>query len=254
MGWLDAITDLADIAKDIVTLPVEIGKAAIETCNDIQEAVTQDIQNKLTGNPDKEIRTSYDIRGEADQIISKVQNEYVGAKNQLNSEWTKLVKKSNIVTGEREKVYSLVGQAIYSIQTDTLPPSSEIAGYYPSEPSIDTLSFDIGTYFGTGGTGMRMEAAEEYLEEAKEYRVEVKEAISKLNVLKRAAIAMCSAYDEELEMLELIRNSYTVRSEAVLIQSADIMHEIAGSCLEEVNTHTYEKYSDLVKRLKELWG
>lgn len=254
MGWLDAITDLADIAKDIVTLPVEIGKAAIETCNDIQEAVTQDIQNKLTGNPDKEIRTSYDIRGEADQIISKVQNEYVGAKNQLNSEWTKLVKKSNIVTGEREKVYSLVGQAIYSIQTDTLPPSSEIAGYYPSEPSIDTLSFDIGTYFGTGGTGMRMEAAEEYLEEAKEYRVEVKEAISKLNVLKRAAIAMCSAYDEELEMLELIRNSYTVRSEAVLIQSADIMHEIAASCLEEVNTHTYEKYSDLVKRLKELWG
>ena len=37
MGLFDILADFADIGKDIIMLPVEIGKAAVECATDINE-------------------------------------------------------------------------------------------------------------------------------------------------------------------------------------------------------------------------
>ena len=46
MGWF---FDLADIVKDIVMLPFEIGKATVEFGADIAETVAQDVPHKVSG-------------------------------------------------------------------------------------------------------------------------------------------------------------------------------------------------------------
>lgn len=83
MGLFDILADFADIGKDIIMLPVEIGKAAVECATDINETIAQDVKNKVNGSPDKTIRTSFDIRNEADQIINSVNESFYKAKDRL---------------------------------------------------------------------------------------------------------------------------------------------------------------------------
>ena len=114
MGWF---FDLADIAKDIVMLPFEIGKAIVEGGADIAEATAQGIKNAASGEPEKEIRTSYDVKEDADKRIEESNLKYYGAKNDLDSAWGDMHRREERVVEKRTKVYQLLGEKIHSKKT-----------------------------------------------------------------------------------------------------------------------------------------
>ena len=151
MGFFDTLVVLLDIGKDIVMLPAEIGKAAIECGNDITEVVAQDVKNKVSGESHKEIRTSYDIRDEAEKLIQSSQNEYIHAKDRLDSTWDSMIEESRILAQKRAAVYQLMGKAIHSAYLPNLPAPNERSIHYPTIPSLDSLQFDLGTYVHGGG-------------------------------------------------------------------------------------------------------
>lgn len=111
MGLFDFIADMADIVKDIAMLPVEIGKATVELGQDLTEVVTQDISNKVSGTPNAPIRTSFDIRNEADEVIKSANDSFYTAKNKLTSEWSRTSKRAKQVAEKRNVVYQLLGRA-----------------------------------------------------------------------------------------------------------------------------------------------
>ena len=111
MGWF---FDLADIAKDIVMLPFEIGKAIVEGGADIAEATAQGIKNAASGEPEKDIRTSYDVKEDADKRIEESNRKYYGAKNDLDSAWGDMHRREERVVEKRTKVYQLLGEKIHS--------------------------------------------------------------------------------------------------------------------------------------------
>ena len=86
-GVFDNLEILADIAKDIVSLPFQIGKEITELGNDIVETIGQDVQHKLEGTADKPLRTSYDIKREAEQTVERSQKEYWNAQDRLVRTW-----------------------------------------------------------------------------------------------------------------------------------------------------------------------
>lgn len=253
MGIFDTLGELLDIGKDIVMLPVEIGKATVELGNDIAEAVSQDIKNKVTGEPQREIRTSYDVRDEAEKLIQSGQSEYFQAKDRLDSAWNRMNTKSKALAEKRITVYKLIGQSVHSVHLPKLLTPDDSAIHYPTIPTIDSLQFDFGTYSGLAGTKMRMDAAEEYLQSAKEFRVEVKRAVGQINRLKKNIRAVSQAHEEEQKMLDLIQLSYAKRSESTLIQSTELLREISALLLDEVTSRTTEIYQDYLEQLKRLW-
>lgn len=58
MGLFDTLGDLLDI-----------GKITVEFANKITEIVAQDVKNKMSVEPRKEICTSYNVRDETDKFI-----------------------------------------------------------------------------------------------------------------------------------------------------------------------------------------
>ena len=253
MGFFDTLGELLDIGKDIVMLPAEIGKAATECGSDIAEAVTQDVKNKVSGESYKEIRTSYDVRDEAEKIIKSGQNEYIRAKERLDSAWEGMISESKTRSQRRTDVYKRMGKAIHSVYIPKLPAPNESSIHYPTIPTLDSLRFDLGTYAGLVGAGVRMDVAEEYLQSAKEFRVEVKRTVSQINQLKKSVQAISQAHEEEHQMLVLIQRTYVKRAESTLIQSAEILREISILLLDEVTLQTTKKYQDYLEQLKRLW-
>lgn len=253
MSFFDIVDGLLDIGKDIAMLPVEIGKAATELGNDLTEMVVQDTKNKISGESQKEIRTSYDIRDEAEKIIQTSKDKYIRTKNSLDSVWDDINTESMALSKNRDAVYKLMGQAIQSICLPKLFSPSASSIHYPTIPTLDSLQFDLGTYLGVVGTSMRMDAAEEYLQSAKEFRTKVSFTISQINCLKKDMLAISQAHKEEQKMLELIQSTYAKQSESILIQSSGILREISSLLLDEVTSQTAKKYQNYLEQLKTLW-
>jgi hypothetical protein len=251
MGLFDILADFADIGKDIIMLPVEIGKAAVECATDINETIAQDVKNKVNGSPDKTIRTSFDIRNEADQIINSVNESFYKAKDRLRSSWNKTSKNAETVAKKREQVYQQLGLTISS--TLVKLPAQPVELIFPSDTPYVSASFDVGTFFGVFGTAARMEAAEEYLQQAKEYRADVRSLINDIDSLRRTVLNIADAQTEELEILNMIQAAYRMKSNEILTKSAKLLQEISVLCVQEIGANTDKKYNDLLRDLKSMW-
>lgn len=246
------IGELFDIAGDIVSLPFKIAGAAIECANDIGEAVEQDIRNKISGMPDEPTRTSYDVRNEADKIVDSARNDFCEARSELDTVWYNTSQEAIKVAEMRRNVYDLLGRATSTSLVEL--PSQQLRLLYPSNAPYVDVDFNIGTFVGAWGTNMRMEAAEDYLLKANEYRCEVGNLVNKVNSLRRTVLNISDAQEEELAMLGAIKNAYKVKTKNVLTESADLLRQIAELCVQEVGANTDSKYKELLYQLKRLWN
>lgn len=175
------LDDLLDIIGDIVTLPLEIGHLVVEGGNDIVETVAQDIQNRIEGNPEQEVRTSYTVRDEADKIISRSNRRYNEALERMHQDWNAMLQERQTVCAKREEVYRMVGKAISSRESTKLPSGRDLMPKTPPCPSIDSLGFNLGTYMGLPAAKMRMEIAEEYCQKAKEFQAEMNRCVAEIH-------------------------------------------------------------------------
>ncbi len=91
MGFLgDVFEAIGDLAEILVEGGVELHQIVRDTGNDIAEATVQQVKNTLNGEGDKGIRTSYDIRDEAKERISKINREYRDTKDDFHQTWEKI--------------------------------------------------------------------------------------------------------------------------------------------------------------------
>lgn len=246
-------SDLVDIAATIASVPFGVAKIIVEGGADIAETAAQGIKNAASGEPEKEIRTSYDVKEDADKRIEESNRKYYGAKNDLDSAWGDMHRREKRVVEKRTKVYQLLGEKIHSKKLPALPDYMGSPQSCPNAPAIDSMSFDFGTALGLAGTNMRMEAAEEYLEKAKDYQVAIKGCIEDIRQMKRTIRAVESAQKEELKLLDIIQKTYEKQTEASLLQCADALRELAKLGIREVTDETARKYAAVLKKLSEQW-
>lgn len=250
MGFLG---DLADIAATIASVPFGVAKIIVEGGADIAETVAQDVQHKVSGESYKEIRTSYDVKEDANKRIEESNRKYYGAKNDLDSAWGDMHRREERVVEKRTEVYQLLGKNIHSKKLPALPDYMGSPQSCPNTPAIDSLGFDFGTALGLAGTNMRMEAAEEYLEKAKDYQVAMKGCLEQVRQMKRTIRAVEGAQKEELKLLDIIQETYERQTEASLLQCADALRELAQLGIREVTDETARKYAAVLKKLNEQW-
>ena len=248
------LDDLVDIVGDIVTLPLEIAHLAVECGNDIAETVTQDIQNRVEGNPEQETRTSYTVRDEADEIVSRSNKRYNEALDRMNQDWNAMLQERQKVCAKREDVYRMIGKTISSGALVELPSGRELMPETPVCPSIDSLGFNIGTYMGLPAAKMRMEIAEEYYQQAKEFRAEMDRCIGEIRQIQYRVKSVRNAQEEEMKMLQIIQITYQKQSASVLKESNDLLYQIAELSLQSVSDQTAKRYQELVQTLKQLWS
>ncbi len=246
-------SDLVDIVATIASVPFGVAKIIVEGGADIAETAVQGIKNTASGEPEKEIRTSYDVKEDADKRIEESNRKYYGAKNDLDSAWYEMRQREEDVVKKRTGVYQLLGEKIHSKKLPALPDYMGSPQSCPNAPAIDSLGFDFGTALGLAGTNMRMEAAEEYLEKAKDYQVEIKGCVEVIRQMKRTISDVESAQKEELKLLDIIQKTYEKQTEASLLQCADALRELAQLGIREVTDETARKYAAVLKKLNEQW-
>lgn len=246
-------SDLVDIVATIASVPFGVAKIIVEGGADIAETAAQGVKNAASGEPEKEIRTSYDVKEDADKRVKESSQTYYKAKNDLDSDWYNMRQREELVGKKRTEIYQLLGTKIHFKKLPALPDYMGSLQSCPSTPAIDSLNFDFGTTLGLAGTNMRMEAAEEYLEKAKDYQVAIKGCIEDIRQMKRTVNSVEHAQEEELKLLDIIQKTYEKQTEASLIQCADALRELAQLGIREVTDETARKYTAVLKKLNEQW-
>lgn len=229
---------------DIIGLPFKIAGAAIELGADIAEGTA-------TGDS----RTSYTIRDEAEKIIKDSQNDLDEASRDLWDVWWETSKEAKNVAQTRSEVYGLVKLEIHDAHIAELPSISQMSSgnIYSSEPSIDSVSFNIGTAFGVLGIDERREAAEEYLRKANRYQAKIADRIVEYKQLERIVGNISNHQREELKMLDIIRRMYKEKSQSVLMETEDGLRKLAELCNQRLSEATDRSYGELLQKLKSLW-
>ncbi len=171
MGFWDSLEELADLAFNIATAPIQLAEIIWDSGNDIAEATVQGIKNTLNGEGDEDIRTSYDVKEEAEKRISTINGKHYDAVNDFDKLWKNMTAHMNYVNKRRERVYWMLGMALHNTSLVPLPTASSLLVQRPSPPSIDSFSFGLGSFLGS--TSLRMEAAKEYELKSKEYEAKV---------------------------------------------------------------------------------
>ncbi len=252
--FLDDLAILADIVGDIVSLPVKVVQWSAELGNDITETVAQDIQNRIEGNPEQEARTSYTVRDEAEEIVSKSNTRYHEALGGMHRDWNAMLQERQKVGEKREEVYRMIGKTLSSGALVELPSGRELEPEAPTGPTMDSLGFNLGTYMGLPAAKMRMEIAEEYYQKAKEFRAEMDRCVGEIHQIQYRVKSVQNAQEEEMQMLQIIQRTYQKRSSSVLKESNDLLYQIAELSLQSVSDQTAKRYQGLVQTLKQLWS
>lgn len=251
--FLDDLAILADIVGDIVSLPVKVVQWSAELGNDITETVAQDIQNRIEENPEQEARTSYTVRDEAEEIVSKSNTRYHEALGGMHRDWNAMLQERQKVGEKREEVYRMIGKTLSSGALVKLPSGREIEPETPACPTMDSLGFNLGTYMGLPAAKMRMEIAEEYCQKAKEFQAEMNRCVAEIHRIQHLVKSVQNAQDEEMKMLQIIQSTYQNRSATVLKESNALLYQIAELCLKEVSDQTALRYQELLQSLERLW-
>lgn len=243
MGLFDIFDAIVDIGGDIVSLPFKIAGAAIELGSDIGETTA-------TGDS----RTSYSIRDEAEKIIKESQNDLDEASRDLWNLWWDVSDKAKNVAQTRSEVYGLVKLEIHDVSITELPSMSQASsGNIYAAPSLDDFSFNFGTALGVLGIGERREAAEEYLRKANRYQAKVADRIVEYKQLEQAVRNISNCQEEELKMLNIIRQTYKTKSQSVLAETEDGLRKLAELCNQHLSEATDRSYGELLQKLKSLW-
>lgn len=252
MGLFDTLGEIFDIAVDIVTLPVKIAGAAVETATDISEHVVTDVHNKVTGKGEQDIETSYDVRDKADKMVEEINKKYWSAQEALNTAYSALKESIKATAALRSRVYVLLGRRNGG-ELRPLPDETDLMLQRPSLQGIDSLQFNLGTTLGNAGIKLRMEAAQEYLSNAKDYKNDVAEKIASINQLRRRVISLKNALKEEVELLTVIEQGCALASRECVGETIGLLQEVSKSCLSEVDENTEAHYRILLSQIRALW-
>lgn len=206
MGLFDIFEGAFEIVKATGELAVGLGQVAVESTAELGEIITDGVKGKV----DQNYKTSFEIKDEARRIESNAEHKFSVKKEEVGNKLKYIQNKENELYTKRNHVLSLL--KLSNNNSNSLSPffditvKNNLSGAY-----FDRQKFDFYSYILNGPlfTGMRKECANDYLENAKDFKVEVDSKIAQMNIALSKLKDLEFQFEEEYSLLGSLESLYS---------------------------------------------
>lgn len=241
---------LREITKDSDSLPAQAFKIFDEAEQEFHEIMTDGfVEMAIKGN--KDYKTSFEIRNEADRRVSEALKKYKdkccdfnGFLESYNDKVNKLYeKKVELAKRLNKKVSALPNAKKYSLEI-----SSPSYSYTPSTSAFvyKLLGNDFDDVKG------RKDSANEYLEDAKDYEVEVSQKIAEINRMKAILDSVIVKLDEEDKLINALNDSLNSNRDIEYQSALEELHTLISEYVLDEKGKANKQYSDALSKLKSI--
>jgi hypothetical protein len=242
---------MREIAKNSDTLAGELIRTVDDAKEELKELCTEGfVEMVIKGN--KNYKTSFEIKDEADEKVGKAAQRYYERCYQFNKYLEALNTKINNLYKQKVELAKRINQTVSrmpnmpQISSDIDSPS-----YSYRESTISKLcSYSgIGNYFDIKG---RKERANEYLEEAKDFEVEILRKIAEINSVEAFLDTVKVNLDEEEVLLNALKDSMEMKREIAYDKVAEQLHILISEYILDSNGQKNAKYLEAISYLRKI--
>lgn len=212
-------------------------------CDIAEYATIGFVEEVVKGNG--EYKTSYEKRNEADAIYAASESRLNNASKSLNRTLEALNEKIRLINDRKRVLLS------------GMKDISEMACGLPTDCYMSSVS---DPFYGLGGQRdiisacIRVSLADDYLEDAHDYRTECNEKIARINNFKARLSAVETVLDEESRLLDILERSYEIRRFAKGAEIAEKLRQLLIRYICNTDGELDSGYIQSVNSLKELCG
>ena len=243
------------IAKEVIknsdTSAGELLRIIDDGKEEIKEVCTDGFNEMvIKGNTD--YKTSFEIKEEADEKIAKSKTEFEKIYNYFNIYIEELNNRINTLYEKKIELAKMINKTVMYMPNMPQITLENVTPEYNYKPSTVTIIKKIYGIDDMSDIRGRKQSAEEYLEDAKDYEVEVAKKIAEIYRVKLILDSInINLSEEEILILEL---------NLALIENKDLQYdEIAGQLyiliseyILDVNGEKNQAYMEAIKQLKKL--
>lgn len=228
----------------------------ITTVDDAREEAKElatDGFREMVINKNSGYKTSFEKREEAEKIISKENSRYFHVKNRVNAEVKAL--NQHIISNYsiKQRLSSVIKMKIN--QPDEV---KTLGGWNVSMPeitfdySLSILHTIFGSNFEDNSDQMRKRAFDEYLEDAKDYKVQIESKIAELNKISSKINYLETILDEEEQLLKSLDSSISMKRDSQYRVIFDAIHTLLSVYIADQTGNPNSEYVKTLDSLKHL--
>ena len=207
------------------------------------------VEMVFKGNED--YQTSFEKREKADRIIQQERSKYNRACEQVNQEIAAL--NAHIEESQRRKRKLLQG-----IRSKLFVQSTGISGIFQNNFSAPEMQFQgfldmaFDSLLGKTSADARKESADAYLEDARDYRVQVSRKIAELHSVSAKIACVETVLTEERTLLDGLEKSLAVNRSLEYAQIARKLQVLVSTYIIEQTGNPNSVYQKTLDELKTL--
>lgn len=239
MGFFD---ELCELGKEFTTIITEGAAEFGEIMTDgFYEMVIKDNNN---------YKTSYEIRDEAEQVASKANRRYSSKQIEIKSAFNKVEQEWERIKALRIEVIHKVQYKLNSKGYEVSVNNVRLRNRYTPEISNRWL-FDFTSKVPIPfGKSIRREMAKEYLEDARDYKVEIDKAIADYDRCLTLLTSVSYKMQQEDELLRNLLDMLERCSSRYYGQILSILISVLKVDVLDKNGHINNKYEEYIYQLR----
>lgn len=237
--------------KESDTLLGEFYRTVDDAKDEFHELCTDGfVEMVIKGNSD--YKTSFEIKEEADEKIGEVRRKYQERCYDFNKYLDKMNDRINGMYKKKIEIAKQLNQTVSSMPN--MPKISEFMdspsySYKPSTISMLCKYSGMGRISDIKG---RKESANEYLEDAKDFEVEVSGKIAEINRTEAFLDTIKMNLDEEEMILNALKDSLNMKRNMAYDKTATQLHILISEYILDPSGKKNEKYIEAINQLKRI--
>ncbi len=208
------------------------------------------VEMVIKGNSD--YKTSFEIKQEADEKIGKARRIYHDRCCDFNKYLDTMNNRINAMYNKKMEIAKLLNQVVSS-----MPNMPKISGFMDS-PSYSYKPSTISVLCEYSGLGKisdikgRKESANVYLEDAKDFEVEISRKIAEINKTEAFLNTIKMNLDEEEMLLNALNDSISMKRNMAYEKVAAQLHILISEYILDPDGTENEKYIAAINQLKRI--
>lgn len=242
---------IREVIKDSDTLAGEFLRTVDDAKEEFHELCTDGfVEMVIKGN--KDYKTSFEIKEEADEKIAEARYQYQERCYEFNKYLEALNNRINDLYKQKVELAKKINQTVSNMPN--MPKNSSYT-YSPSYSYKKSTISMLCEYSGMGKISDvkgRKDSANEYLEDAKDFEVEIYGKIAEINRTEAFLDTIRMNLDEEEMMLNALKDSLNMKRNKAYDKIATQLHILISEYILDPSGKKNEKYIEAIHQLKRI--
>ena len=242
---------MREIVKQSDTLVGEFLRTVDDTKDEFHELCTDGfVEMVIKGNSD--YKTSFEIRDEADEKIGEARKRYQERCHDFNKYLDKMNNRINELYKKKVELAKQLNQTVSS-----MPNMPKISGFmvspsYSYKPSTISMLCEYSGMGRISDVRGRKKSANEYLEDAKDFEVEISGRIAEINRTEAFLDTIKMNLNEEEMLLVALKDSLNMRKHLAYDKIATQLHILISEYILDPSGKKNEKYIEAINQLRRI--